>query len=681
LNVLEFQVYRALKPETMKRFVLLLIVIPSFAFAVVPERILPKTLVIKPVAWYTSQKQAWAAEVKQHNNPQAWFNYYASATFAQSSREELTGLVTGMASAIPNTFEYWLAKGWHEAFNAESYDALKKAYALNPEQTDAYGLMQLYAEFSMDEKSRATFSKNLYTKGQVSPALLNYSYNVLMSLEQGAVLITEGESTTTPLFVLQDVQNVRTDVVILNLEMLNNSEYVQRKFAAVGINAVGVGNQIANKSAWICAQLPQANPHKKFYYALTVGRDNIQSIKEYLYVVGLASVHSANSLDNVSLIKDNLEKKFMLDYLQVNFNGESDSDAGRAFSSNYLLPMILLYESYQKEGQLEKAKNLRAIMEKIATDSGKKEMINHYLDATPVETIPYFPFAIEVKSWEDDFRPVSGSIHAGNTEVTNAQYNKFLEYLQINKLNDLHEQYKFDFSRYEEPALAFMTNYALARTETKKNRYFNHYPAVNISYEAANAYCEWLTQQYNNAAERKYKKVRFRLPSLDEWQIAAAGIKNPTGWKLSEQEVEVKLTPNGSEMDMKAEVKKVSLSDPEIQYPWFKYFGLRNSPLNHKGCYLGNFKSEPCACPGYRGSKPSNYDGWAAMAPTKTYFPNDIGLYDVVGNVAEMINEKGKACGGSWNHAPAESTFKSINNYSNPDAAVGFRVFMEIIEK
>lgn len=158
----------------------------------------------------------------------------------------------------------------------------------------------------------------------------------------------------------------------------------------------------------------------------------------------------------------------MLDYLQVNFNGESDSDAGRAFSSNYLLPMILLYESYQKEGELEKAKNLRAIMEKIATDSGKKEMINHYLDTTPVEAIPHFPFAIEVKSWEDDFRPVSGSIHAGNTEVTNAQYNKFLEYLQINKLNDLYEQYKFDFSRYEEPALAFMTNYALARTETKR---------------------------------------------------------------------------------------------------------------------------------------------------------------------------------------------------------------------
>lgn len=665
----------------MKRFLILLVLIPLVDFAAVPERILPKTLVIKPVAWYASQKQAWADEVKQSNSPQAWFNYYAASAFAQSSREELASVINGMTSTIPDTYEYLLARSWHDAFTPAAYMSLQKAYALKPEQPETYGLMQLYAEFVLDEASRKQFSKTLRASAQISPTLLNYSYNVLMSLEPGAVLLTEGESTTTPLFVLQDALNVRTDVIVLNLEMLNNADYVQRKFEQARLNPVAVNETVLNKSAWICAHLPQANTSKKFYYALTVSKNNIQSIKEYLYVVGLASVHSLSSPDNVELIRDNLEKKFLLDYLQVNFNGEVDSDAGRAFSSNYLLPMILLYESYQKAGQTEKAKNLRAIMEKIATDTGTREMILNYLDATPVETIPYFPFAIDVKSWEDDFRPVSKTVYAADAEVTNAEYNRFLEYLQLNKLSDLQEKYKFDFSRYDEPALAFMTNYSLPRVESKKNKYFNHYPAVNISFEAANAYCDWLTQQYNNASDRKYKKVKFRLPTLDEWQIAAASIKNPTSWKLNDQEVEVKMTPNGSELDMKAETKKVSLNDPEILYPWFRYFGLRNSPLNHKKCYLGNFKSEPCDCPGYRGKVPSSNDGWAMMAPVKTYFPNDIGLYDVVGNVAEMINEKGKACGGSWNQAPSESTIRSVSTYANPDATVGFRVFMEIIEQ
>jgi formylglycine-generating enzyme required for sulfatase activity len=73
-------------------------------------------------------------------------------------------------------------------------------------------------------------------------------------------------------------------------------------------------------------------------------------------------------------------------------------------------------------------------------------------------------------------------------------------------------------------------------------------------------------------------------------------------------------------------------------------------------------------------------DGYFSMSPTAVYFPNGMGLYDVVGNVAEMTDEKGKACGGSWNHPPEESTIKSINVYKGPDAAIGFRILMEVIE-
>jgi len=104
----------------MKRIFLFLTLIPSLSFGVVPERILPKTLVIKPVSWYASQKQAWTEEVKQSSTPRAWFNYYASAVFAQSSRQELSGIISNMSTSIPDTYEYWLAKGWHDAFRLKA---------------------------------------------------------------------------------------------------------------------------------------------------------------------------------------------------------------------------------------------------------------------------------------------------------------------------------------------------------------------------------------------------------------------------------------------------------------------------------------------------------------------------------------------------------------------------------
>jgi hypothetical protein len=62
--------------------------------------------------------------------------------------------------------------------------------------------------------------KKLHAAGVLSTSLLSYSYNVLMSVSTNSVLITEGENTTLPLLALQDLWNVRTDVTILNLDML-----------------------------------------------------------------------------------------------------------------------------------------------------------------------------------------------------------------------------------------------------------------------------------------------------------------------------------------------------------------------------------------------------------------------------------------------------------------------------
>jgi hypothetical protein len=118
--------------------------------------------------------------------------------------------------------------------------------------------------------------------------------------------------------------------------------------------------------------------------------------------------------------------------------------------------------------------------------------------------------------------------------------------------------------------------------------------------------------------------------------------------------------------------------DNTILYPWYVMYYYRNNPRNQFNCFLGNFRVEsvdvPCV------TRHPGYDGWIMIGPVATYFPNDMGLYDVVGNVAEMIDEKGKACGGSWNDWPADCTIQSVKKYPGPDETVGFRLFMEVIE-
>lgn len=363
-----------------------------------PQPIPPFVQERKSHEWYQHQLSLWEAETKNHpTNGDAWYNrfkaqryvFFGDTTTTQEVRNTtMDKLIAAMGKAIPNSWEYHLVVWRNGGNRTEFLPHLEKAYSLNPNHPDIVDEMATYNEIAMKRDKRDEFAKKWYNLKAMSPALLAYAYNVLITLEKNAILVTCGDNDTYPFWLLQAAKNIRPDVVIMNTSLISHADYRPKfmEYYTIKGDVSLMSDEHFAKEGYekslqeFIRSVAIANPQHPLYISITVDPSVGELIKDDLYLIGLANKYSPKRLDNIALLKRNWEIMH-LDYLSQRFYDE-DYAFNRSLlpdlNMNYIPGAALLYEHYMLSGESTKAQQLKEFALNIARAAGQEKDAEEY---------------------------------------------------------------------------------------------------------------------------------------------------------------------------------------------------------------------------------------------------------------------------------------------------------------
>ena len=236
----------------------------------------------------------------------------------------------------------------------------------------------------------------------------DYAYNIMATCEPNAILFTNGDNDTYPLWFLQGVEGVRTDIQIVNLSLIKTSWYI-RQLKRLGVE---VGLEDDEIEDWLGAlpwdydrsveiaglkleagdlpivgyptgrgreTVPVLEPHtlmiwrivrdnwekRPIYFAVTVPDINMAGLKPYLSMEGMAY-----KLVRTRGYEQFEEEKIRRNLLEVyRYTGVADSTVhkdpvARRLLGNYLILFDGLVRAYIRMGMHEEAYDVLVEVEK-----------------------------------------------------------------------------------------------------------------------------------------------------------------------------------------------------------------------------------------------------------------------------------------------------------------------------
>lgn len=356
-----------------------------------PEPVYSVVRQIHNFEWYEQQAKAWKQEIdKGTKNNMAWVYWFHAnryAAFADAEKREISKapyfekaetIIKMAEKAIPNSFELFYLKTKDNAGGHKSGEFIMKAQALRPFDPLILPELMNHYQFTLDKTGLETVSRKWLESNEMPQEMLITAYNNLISLEPNAILLVNGDNDTYPAWVLQAGKKIRPDVSIINISLTLIDSYREKLFANNKIPALQIKNDSDRETPNIVNHLIENISNRPIYVSAFIAADNYKKYANQMYLTGLSYKYSKEPFDNLAVIRNNVENKYLLDYLKQTFNNNYAQSVVNQMNTGYLAIFLKLYEHYQASGETVKAQKIKELASSIAERGNITEWMKYF---------------------------------------------------------------------------------------------------------------------------------------------------------------------------------------------------------------------------------------------------------------------------------------------------------------
>lgn len=375
----------------MKKLLLLLILSVSytsvFAQSSKIEKIYPIPRALFQQDYYVEQIALYEKHLGE--NPKdagAWLNYYTACRVLNYLKREkvkdLTAIKGKLIENVPNTFEAEYVQFWNAGWGEYSKDHLYKAYELAPNRPETYRDLMGTNIMAGDDEKAAFFAKKLYESQDYSLSIVNWAYNQLASIEEDAILITNGDNDTYFPWMMQYYHKIKPKATIINSSLIFLEDYRNRLFEEMGLpkfEKTIEEIQDANLYRLEIMKHLIKNSDRPVHFTLGGHFERDTTLKENLYLVGLTYKYCEHEIDEMAILRKNYEQKFLLDHLEHQYAYDIAERVYAQMNQIYLPAFISLHKHYKESGEAQKVEKIANQIRAIARAAGNEAEMEEYL--------------------------------------------------------------------------------------------------------------------------------------------------------------------------------------------------------------------------------------------------------------------------------------------------------------